>query len=103
LARASTGRRNVGAEVLTGWAKASTVPIMRDARDYNGLRAARLAAGLSVAELAERCRVTQSAVFHWQLSRFRPGGPSRLALAAAFGVDPETVDGWFQGSAERAA
>jgi len=72
---------------------------MRDARDYNGLRAARLAAGLSVAELAERCRVTQSAVFHWQLSRFRPGGPARAAL----GVDPATVDTWFQDSAERAA
>jgi DNA-binding transcriptional regulator YiaG len=67
------------------------------------LQAAREAANLSRRELAERCRVTTAAVGHWETGAHAPLGPSRLALAAALGVDPETVDGWFQGSAERAA
>ncbi len=67
------------------------------------LQAARAGAQLSRRELAERCRVTVAAVGHWETGAHAPLGPARLALAAALGVDPETVDTWFQGSAERAA
>lgn len=67
------------------------------------LQAARAGAKLSRRELAERCRVTVAAVGHWETGAHAPLGPARLALAAALGVDPETVDTWFQGSVERAA
>ncbi|OQC18788.1 MAG: helix-turn-helix protein [Planctomycetes bacterium ADurb.Bin069] len=59
------------------------------------LQAARAGAQLSRRELAERCRVTVAAVGHWETGAHAPLGPARLALAAALGVDPETVDSWF--------
>lgn len=63
------------------------------------LQSARLAAGLTMEELATRMRVTRQAVSAWETGVASPGGPARIVLSQVFEVDLDVVDGWFARSA----
>lgn len=57
--------------------------------------AARLAAGLTQRGLAARMGLTHSVVSHWESGRQAPRLARVPAIAAALGVEPAVVAGWF--------
>lgn len=62
------------------------------------IREARLARGLSQAELAERVRVSQPTIAHWEQGAHAPRHLAMARLAEALGVTPE----WLTGESGRA-
>jgi transcriptional regulator with XRE-family HTH domain len=65
------------------------------------LRRARVAAGLSVRELAVRVPSSPTAVSHWEAGRRRPGEKVRGRLAEILVEHTTTVDAWFDASPVR--
>lgn len=63
------------------------------------IREARLARGLSQAELAERVRVSQPTVAHWEQGAHAPRQMAMVRLADALGVTPD----WLTGETRPAA
>jgi transcriptional regulator with XRE-family HTH domain len=59
------------------------------------LRRARVCAGLTVRELADRVPTSPTAVSHWEAGRRRPGEQARNRLADVLGVAGCQVDAWF--------
>ena len=55
------------------------------------LRRARVEAGLSQAELADRVGVTQGAVSLWEAGKAAPGRPAQLVVAAVLHVDVDVL------------
>jgi transcriptional regulator with XRE-family HTH domain len=65
----------------------------RDVSFGKRLRATRLAAGLTVAELAKRIGMEMSTLLYWELQGKRPKASLVGRLAAALGVDPSVLSG----------
>ena len=59
------------------------------------LRRARVIAGLTVRELADRVPTSPTAVSHWEAGRRRPGEQARNRLADVLGVPVADVESWF--------
>ena len=62
---------------------------------HHPLRRARIAAGLTVRELAVRIPTSPTAVSHWEAGRRRPGDRARHRIAAVIGASVGDVDAWF--------
>lgn len=71
----------------------------RRTRQGKAIRQVRQMRGMSVAELATACGVTQGAISHWEHGRFSPRADMQVAIARAldvpwsmiFGLDAEVA------------
>lgn len=59
------------------------------------LKAARVAAGLTMEQLASQLMVSRQAVGMWEDGSTSPHGPARIVLSQVFNVPIATIDSWF--------
>lgn len=59
------------------------------------LKAARVAAGLTMEQLASQLMVSRQAVGMWEDGSTSPQGPARIVLSQVFNVPIAVIDHWF--------